>query len=193
MKKQTIIIPIMIILILSFVNAVQVCVNTTDGRNVCNQYDSNVFPQNINLWEGQNEEFNLFITNPANTPAMALIRDALNTNDVDVRTLTDGWVFQFQNQNDFYNLVQQSNALGNVSLYTKSDINREVRDKTMFLISDNLNYSVTLIVITLELFKMILSTLLIILMVYMFFRLIPFVFKHSVIILFKIIVWSERK
>jgi hypothetical protein len=161
------------------VKAVEICFNNTDTNStICNNFDIDIFPQNINLWEGQNDNYNVFIENPTElNPFQQLLKNTFNTNKVDVSKLTDEWTFTFQDYNDFYNIVQQSNALGNVTLFTQADLNKEYRARTTFLTSQVLGYTVTLIVVLMELLKIMFSVITIVIMIYLFFRLLPWVFK----------------
>lgn len=193
-KKLIYILPIIILFTFINVTALQVCFNNTDNVVSCSNFDNNIFPQNINLWEGQNDNYDLYIENPAIlSPFKQLIKNNFDTQKVDVSELSDEWKFTFQNYNDFYNIVQQGNALGNVSLFTQSDLNKELRSRTSYLTEQVLGYTVTLMVVMIELFKILLALISVIIMIYLFFRLLPWAFKHINTIMVKFALRGNQK
>lgn len=166
--------------------SIQTCFVSNAGLNICHQSDTGIYPQNINLWEGHNSKYGVNIIN-VNDEAIGI------TGRIDVTQLGDNTIFEFQSIDDFYNLVQQSNAKGNITLFTQAELNQETRERTTLLISEVLGANTMLFIIIIEMFKIFISVAFILSVLYAFFRLIPLVLKNINLILFKIAVGRIKK
>lgn len=192
MKKT---IPILVILILTLLTssfAVRTCFNTTQDTLICFDADSSIYPQNIDLWEGHNEKYGVYITNPEEDGLFNVVKDLFDTGKIDVTKLGDETTFEFQSANDFYNLIQQNNALGNVTLFTQAELNQEIRERTLSLTNEVLGWTVTMLTVIIELMKIMFSVIIIIGGMYLFFRLIPFGLKKINSLIFRVVVGTKK-
>lgn len=177
---------LLIIITTSSVLGVKTCFNsTTTNESICYDIDSNLFPQNVNLWNGLNDKYNLNIKSSDSDESF--IKEFFDLNKVDVTKLEDSTVFEFQSYEDFYNFLQQQNAIGNVSLFTQKDLNRVEREKTISLSGVVINWNQVVLTVVLEFFKIIIDLVIIIGSIYAFFRLIPYSLKKSKYLIYKII------
>lgn len=191
--KKILLFFLMFLMSFSVINAIDTCVSTTDNRSFCFDTDANIMPQNINLFEGQNSKYGLYVENPTDddldiySKFIKNIKGALSTNKINVESLEDDTKFHFDSATDFYNFLQRNNAEGNVSLFTKKDLNQEIREKTQVETNNVLNWTFLLLVVVVEFFKITINTLIILMSIYIYFRLLPFIFNKIKMIVFKIV------
>jgi hypothetical protein len=197
MRYKALFFLIFMLLFATSVMGVRTCINETD---VCYDIDSNVFRQDINLWEGQNQKYGLNIINPEDELDQSWYKSAWNsivnffsTNKIDITDLEDETTFEFQSHTDFYNFLQQQNALGNVSLFTTAELNKITREKTILLTGEIIDWTFILILVILETFKMVIAVGLIILSIYAFFRVLPAVLNIMKKIVFSIMTGKKIK
>lgn len=201
MKNTKKVLTLLIFIVLSInVLAVNTCINTTDGRQVCFESDSNIYQQNVNLYEGENSRYGVYITNPSDSESSSAIgkfvdkiKGLFDNNKIDVENLGDETTFQFQSSTDFFNTLQESNALGNVTLFTQKDLNKIKREKTYALTSDVVNWTFLLLVVIKELILILLNVGIIIIAIFTFFRMIPWVLNQVKILTFKFIARKEKQ
>lgn len=174
--------------------AVDTCINTTQGQ-ICYGIDSGYFPQNINLFEGANDKYNLYIENPdeaTDQDFLSKIKDKIqglfDTNRVDITELGDQTQFEFQSYEDFYNFLQQENAIGNVSLFTSKDLNQYQRELTNGYTSEVLQWTGVLWVIIIDVFKIFINLIAIFGIIIVMFRLIPFALRQIKKLMYKMII-----
>lgn len=179
--------PPLLVLILVFITipsiAVNTCVNTTQNwqnYQLCVNTGSGIYENGLNYYEGRNDPFGLTITSPSESTGFAWIdtikesiTKTLSTGKVDLSKLGDETTFTFDNYNDFYNLLQQKNAIGNVSLFTTTQFNEIKRQKIGELTTEVVNWITVLIVLTLEFSKMIISVGTVLLVIFLIFYLLP--------------------
>lgn len=188
----------LVVLMIPFVSSIETCVNTTDNRQICFDIDSGMYPQNIDLFEGQNENFGLHILNPESISNQDLfskiktnIKNFFSSNKVDVTALGDQTNFEFRSFDDFYTFLQQRNAVGNVTLFTSKDLNSEERKLTRVLIGNVLTWTKILMIVMMEFFKLMLNVVLLIGSMFLFFRLIPFSLNKIKILVFKLMTQNK--
>jgi len=158
-----------------------------DGE--CGDNYSNVYPQNINDFNGLTNEKEVFIGNPSgNSFQENIIKKVNDENTITLNNLVDETNIEFKNDGDFYTELQKQNANANVSLFTQKDLNSLIRDKTSLLTLENVNWTFILLIIIMELFKIIVNLSIILISILLFFRTIPFVFKMIKNLMFKIVV-----
>ena len=188
------------LLLIPNASSISTCVNTTDDREICFDIDSGIYPQNIDLWEGQNENYGLHIINPDDISNQNLfskiktsIKNLFDSNKIDVTQLDDETTFEFQSFDDFYNFLQQQNAEGNISLFTSKDLNGKERIETRKLTSGVLTWTKILMIVIIEFFKIMLNIILLIGSTYLFFRIIPFALNQTKKLVYKLIVRQNDK
>jgi len=180
--------------------AVDTCINTTFNQTICFNADSQIYPQNIALWEGANEKYGLYVQSPTAdlnknyfSKMVSRITSAFDNNRIDPSKLGDDTTFYFQTPSDFYNFIQQQNAAGNVTLFTQIELNQKIRDITVLYTGEVIDWTFVLILIIVEFFKIGITMGTFLLIVFIFFRYIPRVLNLVKIMVFKMIVGAKRK
>jgi len=170
---------IILIILSSSSLAIETCFNAS-GKELCFEADSGLYQQNIALWEGENNKYGIYVSNPEDTlnqnwfnKVINSIKSVVTSGKIDISKMGDETKFTFQNPTDFYNLAQQNNALGNATLYTQKEINQEIRERTTVMSGKVIDWSLVLILLIVETLKIFFDIVILILAIFMLFRLIP--------------------
>lgn len=188
MNYKKFLLTLIILLTLSFVSADDTCYNNT----VCFNDDSNVFQQNTGLFEGIQTQTVTTINPEESRLRDLIVKNILEDETVQINNLLDLSTQEFKDISDFYNYLQQQNAIGNVTLFTQKDLNFKTREYTQTLVNDNINWTFLLLIVIIEFFKIMLNVLLTLLMIFTFLRLIPLTLKSIKNFMFKIIMRNEK-
>lgn len=178
---------IIMILLVSSVTATQICSNKGESDEICFNIDESVMPQNSNLFEGENDNYNLYVeTASFNEPekplknallggVFAFFSNKLDEIVINPDELDEITTYEFKSYTDFYSYLQEANAIGNVTLFTTKDLNQLTRDynqelnyRTWSLIS-SMTFLIT------EFFKLIINLMLLFGSAYLFFKFLPFI------------------
>lgn len=203
MNKNTpllVFVAIFLLINASYVLATKTCFENDYNETICYDVDSNIFPQGINLYEGSNDRYGLFIENPdiettnsAWGKFTSWVRNLFDDNQINVDDLTDETTFEFQSYDDFYNFLQQNNANGNVTLFTSKDVNLEERERTRVLTTQVLNWIQLILYMIIELFKTILNLVMVFGTAILLFKLIPYILNKVKSIVYKVMIKRVSK
>lgn len=177
---------------------VTTCVNTTNNITLCYETDSAIYDTGMALYEGRNDKYGVYITNPndqlGQNYVMSIvnkIKDSFSDEKLDTRNLVAGTKITFDSQEDLFNLLQQKNAIGNVTLFSQADINKQNRESTQNLVGEMINWTYVLLSIVIEFTKMILSVGSLLLMMAMIFVFIPKLLNFIKKMTIKAIMWKR--
>lgn len=199
MIKKSLLLVLLITIFSINVYSIETCFNTSD-REVCFQSDSSIYQQNMGLFNGDNDLHGVYVVNPDNDLNqnwfMSLVdkfKGIFDSGKIDIADFGDETRFVFETPEDFYNLAQQKNALGNVSLFTSEDLNNKQRELTNVYTSRVIDWTFILLLVIIETFKLIISVVSIIFSIYLLFRLIPWSMNKMKMFMFKFIVRGKQK
>jgi len=198
-KKTSIILTLILITLMnsSGLNALKTCINQTN-TTFCFDTNQDMYESGLTFYEGQNDKYGLYIENPDTGNknwidyTMDFVIAPFVTNKIDMTKLTDETTFTFESYQDFYNVLQQKNAIGNVTLFTKSNLYEQERQKTSSLTGEVVNWTYILIILVMEFFRIIIDLLLIIITMLLIFRGIPMALNFVKKITIKSYVWSKK-
>jgi len=189
MKKQILVLTLLFLILSVFASAdlVQICSNKGLVNEICFQVDNNVLPQNINLFEGENDNHNLYVeTASVDNPAFdwkrglfsgsgtIFLQNKLDKIIVNPDELIEGSQLEFKSYTDFYNYLQQENAIGNVSLFTTKDLNQLTRDYNSALNVKTWSLISSMLFLIIEFTKLLLYSFVLFGSAYLFFKFLPF-------------------
>lgn len=203
MKKtqSSIILGLFTIILLSLTTqsaTINTCVNTTSNVTLCYQTDSAIYDTGIALYEGRNNDYGVYIENPTDQLGQGYVASIINkiknsfdTGKIDTKNIQPGTTITFDSNEDLYNLLLQKNAVGNVTLFTQADINKQNRELTQNLIGEMINWTYVLLSITIEFTKMIVSVGSLLLMMAMIFVVLPKTLNFIKKMTIKAIMWKR--
>ena len=191
---------ILLITIFSFsVFGLETCFNES-SREICFNSHSSIYEQNIGLFDGNNDRYGVYVTNPDDelnqnwfNSFVNNVKGAFSSGKIKVSDLGDETSFSFESPEDFYNLAQQKNALGNVTLFTSEDLNTKQRELTLIYTNKVIDWNFLLLLVAIETFKLIISLGVIIGSIFILFRGIPFSMNKMKFYMVKFIVRGKNK
>jgi len=198
MKKQLIILIFMMIFSIFNVHAVTTCINNGTAFKNCFDVNQNIYETGISYYEGSNDKLKMYIENP-DVKVNNWIEWALEKltpgaiQKISPTDLGDNTVVTFDSNEDFFNLLQQENAVGNVTLFSKSELYAKERDKTSELTGEVINWTYILIIMIIEFTRIIINITLVLVSIFLIFRGIPMALNFVKNMTIKFFIWSKSK